>query len=154
MSHTIPLARARHPMWVYEQNYVLLQRLIPGVLSTAEDSVMAAGEGGVLRFCAEERCKYTLTVGISHAFTAGVPGSAESLVRDLYLQARVYRDAGVTEVMGYQGHWRFLPEYDYPNAGMFLPDEKRQANFLLYELLCHFMTRDYRIMDIPDTADA
>ncbi len=148
MSHTIPLARARHPMWVYEQNYALLHRLVPGVVSQAEDAVLLAEGDAQLRFTVQECCKYTLTVSISHNMNLQPAAAA-----DLCLQVRIYRDVGVAEVMGYQGHWRFLPEYAYPNDKMFLPDEKRQTNFLLYELLCHFMAKGCRAVDLPDTAD-
>lgn len=143
MSHTIPVGRTRHPMWFYEQNYALLHRLVPEGLSLGEDVLLAARESGLLRFRVEEQYKYTLTVGITHAFSA-----RSVAVSELYLQVRIYCDAGVAEVMGYQGHRRFLPTYDYPNENMLLPDEKRQTNFLLYELLCHFMTRNRQFVDM------
>ena len=53
------------------------------------------------------------------------------------LNVRIYHDACVAEVMGYQKHRHFTSRYDYPNPDMFHKNEKQQLNKFLGEWLDH-----------------
>lgn len=53
------------------------------------------------------------------------------------MQVRMYHDANMAEVLGYQGQKRFEGRYQYPNPTMRLPDEKTQLNRFLADWLGH-----------------
>ena len=102
-------------MWVYENNYVSLMQLLPFLFE----------EDGLARVCGRhfnatiaisilEQCRYTQEIEIKQIFdesTAHLPG--------LTMKVRVYHDAQLAEVIGYQGHKRLLSKYSYPNQKMF-----------------------------------
>jgi uncharacterized protein YqiB (DUF1249 family) len=60
---------------------------------------------------------------------------------------RLYHDARVAEVLGFQGQGRFKPHYDYPNEQMYLPDEKRQVNLMLRDVLNYCRARRFTFAD-------
>ncbi len=131
MSHTIEQHRQRTPMWVYEKNYRFLRRLLPFAHGAPTGLLAEARLGGDrVRVRLVENSPYTQVVELRHDFAgdSGFLPAVEFLVR-------LYHDARVAEVIRYQNQRRFRGRYDYPNARMFHPDEKRQTNLLLHDWL-------------------
>lgn len=62
------------------------------------------------------------------------------------IQVRLYHDATVAEVIGWEGQRKFEARNDYPNKKMYQTDEKAQLNRFLGELLERCLT-DGRILD-------
>jgi len=149
MTHTIAKTRTRNPMWVYEHNYVSLVRLVPSLLDDVEHLTLLGASSQTLSFSVIERCRYTLGVTLSYAVRP-----EHVLVPDVRMELRLYQDACLAEVIAYQGHRRFLADYPYPNSKMLHPDEKRQSNLLLHDVLSHFRACDYRAPDAMGVSNA
>ncbi len=77
-----------------------------------------------------ERTPYTVLLRLKSSY---IPHSKFSL--ETIMQVRIYHDAKVAEVIQVQGHQRIRSHYAYPNSLMYLPDEKRQSNKLLSDIL-------------------
>ncbi len=84
--------------------------------------------GGTLQVELDERHKYMLLLDLSSRLALkGVP--------DLKLKLRVYLDARVAEVIGYQGASYIPPRYQSSVNRGELRDERQQLNRMLFELL-------------------
>lgn len=142
MTHTIDTARQRNPMWIFEHNYAAMVSLVPDVCRGSDEIVLRSVRQDELRLRVLERTAYTLTVELIHRTER-----ASALIPDLVMGVRMYQDARLAEVLAYQRHRRFHPVYPYPNEHMYHPDEKRQANQLLSDLLRHFIACGYRYSD-------
>mgnify|MGYP002713021021 CR=1 FL=1 len=141
MSHTIKRFAENTPMWVYEENFRLLVRLLPE-LGEGECFRIFSAEGRTdVEIRVIERCKYTVTLEITKYF-----GSGGKLLPDLSMKARVYYDARVVEVMSYQECHRIPSRYEVSDAIRFHLDEKFQSNELLHDLLCYCFGRDYDVV--------
>jgi len=128
-------------MWLFEVNFELLQRLLPRLEEAhCFDCPPPGGGAARLEVRVTERARYTTTLSLHHAFR-----SSGRLLADLTMRVRLYHDAGVAEVTGYQGCQRLPPPYEVTASGRFQRDEKRQANRLLHELLSHFAGCSSRI---------
>ena len=139
MSHTITQLRQRSPMWVYEENYAFLVRLLPFLLENEGNlRVCARHLHAVMEIAILEQCPYTQTIEIKQIFKHKSPH-----LPGLSLKVRIYHDAQLAEVISYQGHSRILPKYTYPNKQMFHRDEKRQANYLLNDWLATMREADF-----------
>lgn len=149
MSHTIAKPRLSNPMWMYERNYASLSRLAPSILDDVDQLTLLGARAQTLSLRVTERCRYTLSLSLAYAMRP-----EHVLVPDVRMELRLYQDACLVEVVGYQGHRRFLAEYRYPNPKMLHPDEKRQANLLLRDLLAHFSAYDYWAADPMDLSSA
>jgi len=126
-------------MWVYEENYVFLVRLLPFLLENDGDlRVCARHLHAVMEIAILEQCPYTQTIEIKQIFKHKSPH-----LPGLSLKVRIYHDAQLAEVISYQGHSRILPKYNYPNEKMFHRDEKRQANYLLNDWLATMREADF-----------
>ncbi len=139
MSHTISQSSPRSPMWLFEENYRLLQRLLPELEQGADRFVLSAAEGEELELLILERCKYTTIVELTKPFA--VDGE---WLPDLSMQLRVYHDAGVVEVGAYQGCHRLPARYQVSEQGRHHRDDKRQINHLLHDLLLYCLRLGYR----------
>lgn len=82
-----------------------------------------------LRLTVRDRAPYTTTLLIEEV------DQRSEFVPPLMLEVRLYHDASTAEVVGYQNQAHFWPRYRYPNSRMRMPDEKRQINALLTEVL-------------------
>jgi uncharacterized protein YqiB (DUF1249 family) len=126
-------------MWVYENNYASLMRLLPFLFEEEGLArVYARHLNATLVVSILEQCRYTQEIEIKQVFneaTQHLPG--------LVMKVRVYHDAQLAEVISYQGHSRILPKYSYPNEKMFHRDEKRQANYLLNDWLATMREADF-----------
>ena len=132
MSHTIAALRAKNPMWVYERNYAMLVDLFPKLMQehmpSDEARIELPDRAGVCTRIVE-RCRYTLTMVLAEVFKG-------DLVPEINMNVRLYHDAGMAEVIAYQGFNRLLPKYrDLERGRPSKLEEKRQANLLLYDWL-------------------
>lgn len=147
MSHTIVHSSPRSPMWVFEENYRLLQQLLPEMEAGGDRYVLCADDGSqqALELLILERCPYTTIIELNKPFfTDGV------WMPDLRMQLRVYHDAQAVEVAAYQGCHRIPARYQVDDSGRHLRDEKRQINLLLHELLLYCQRNGYREQRQPN----
>lgn len=126
-------------MWVFEENYRLLQRLLPEFDQGGDRLVLADQEGEELELLILERCRYTTMVSLSKPFN--IDGE---WLPDLSMQLRVYHDARVVEVAAYQGCYRIPSRYQVQSQGRHHKDDKRQINFLLHDLFLYCIRLGYR----------
>lgn len=141
MTHTIATTR-KSPLWVYEDNFRLLNELAPD-LGAGDRFVLEDGPGGQsLAIEVSERCKYTYILEVVHYFSAG-----NEVLADLRMRVRLYFDAQVAEVTGYQDCARLPARYEVKSPGRFHRGEKRQTNELLNHLLRHCLRRSYLLSE-------
>jgi uncharacterized protein YqiB (DUF1249 family) len=141
MSHVLNVSPG-NPIWVFEENYRLFMRLLPVVLGEGERLTLVSHRAdGDLRLRVVEDARYTTTLELSKPFSID-----NQWLPDLIMKVRIYYDAEVVEVMGYQGCDRIPPRYQVSRHGRFHRDEKRQVNYLLNDLLRHCLRYDYRLV--------
>ena len=131
MSHTIATLRAKDPMWVYERNYALLTGMYSNLdaQDTNEVATFFIPGRGETQVHIVERCRYTLTVVLTEAYSA-------KAVPEIKMQVRLYHDAKLAEVVSYQGFTNLLPKHrDLGKGNPQNHQEKRQANLLLHDWL-------------------
>jgi hypothetical protein len=133
-------------MWVFEENYRLLLQLLPEMEAGGDRYYLAADDGTQpLEILVLERARYTTFIELSKPFyVQGV------WMPDLSMQLRIYHDAGVVEVVAYQGCQRIPARYEVESHAPFHRDEKRQVNLLLHELLRYCRRNAYREVKQPD----
>lgn len=108
----------------------------------------AAGRAGhelAITMQLREAAKYTTTIRI-------VVDSATPYT-NYCLDARLYHDATLAEVIAWQGRRGFQPKYSCPNPDMYQPNEKAQLNRFLGELL-EFCLVEGRVQRAIATTDA
>jgi len=139
VTHTIQAQCSRAPMWAYEKNFVLLHSLFPDIDITDRFEFVSAQSD--IRFTMQvlERCRYTSMLELRQKLDL-----PENYMQDLVMKVRIYYDARLVEVTGYEGIRRLQPDYCYPNKKMMLKDEKRQANILLHEWLSLVLAHDLK----------
>lgn len=146
MSHTIPSDARKNPMWVFEENYRLLRRLLSDLADGPDEWTLCSDESErELRIRVVERCKYTTVIELHKAFVVD-----DELLPDLTMRLRIYDDAEVTEVSGYQGCHRLPARYQVGDGVHFKRDEKRQINFLLEDLLRYCLRRRFRDCSVAE----
>ncbi|WP_220495604.1 DUF1249 domain-containing protein [Oceanospirillum sediminis] len=117
-----------------EGNYIRLLKLLPDLDEndqwqfTVSDNAMHLGD---LAIKVTERSKYTTLLRIWHQDDWG------GWLQQPELSVRMYHDARLAEVVGYQKQRHFDGRYRYPNPRMRQPDEKMQINQFLAEWLNH-----------------
>ena len=130
-----------------DANYIRLLQLVPDVFngdSTADGDCVEIGirtEGNqciLIKIGVVERFKYTTSLSI---YLRGDDHSP--WIRWPTLQVRVYHDLKTAEVSSFEQHRHFQSRYEYPNHGMFHPDEKAQLNRFLGELLSHCLANGH-----------
>ena len=85
-------------------------------------------QGGEVQVALQERHKYMLLLTLRSPMALGV-------IPDLCLTLRLYLDARVAEVIGYQGVEFIPPRYLVSPRRGELRDERQQLNRMLFELL-------------------
>lgn len=131
MSHTITALRAKNPMWVYERNYALLVGMFSKLIEQSIDEVATFNipGRGETRIHVVERCRYTLTMVLTEAYSA-------EAVPEISMRVRLYYDAHLAEVIAYQGFTDMLPKHlDLGRGNPQNHQEKQQANALLHDWL-------------------
>lgn len=146
MSHTIATLRAKNPMWVYERNYALLVGLFSNLLDQPLDNVtrLSIPGRGETQVQVVERCRYTLTLVLTEAYSANV-------VPEISMRVRLYHDAHLVEVIAYQGFSDLLPKYkDLGRGNPQNHQEKLQANMLLHDWLVSLQKSHVPMQSISD----
>lgn len=122
-----------------ELNYLRLRKLMSDMASVERREF---GLGGVrLEISVRERSRYTTLLELQQQGDAGVRLASPRL------QVRVYHDAAMAEVVGWEGARRVNPRYPYPNKKMYQRDEKRQWNRFLGEWLQHCLDSGHSLLD-------
>jgi hypothetical protein len=114
-----------------DTNYVRLRKLVPQMHRGARRDIgIAVGDGRQVRVRIEvqDHAPYTSTMRLRQDGAIWGERAPEMTVR-------VYHDARMAEVVAYQQVRAPRGRYEYPNARMHAPDEKRQLNRLLSEWL-------------------
>lgn len=139
MKYTLPHYTVDSPLWLFEENYQLLLELF--TFDADEDGLLQAvvGEAERLEISVVERSRYTLTIALRKSVNFG-----KAWVPDIAMEARLYFDAHVAEVLSYQNCRRLPAPYAVQGSVPFHKDEKRQANRLLNELLEHCLSQGLR----------
>jgi len=120
-----------------ETNYQLLVSMLPDLSDMDHVTITGKNHDTQLQIDVVERTKYTTLINI----VSNTLDYTDFLPR-IKLNVRMYHDAHVAEVLTVQGHRRIKPHYSYPNDDMYLPDEKKQSNRLLAELLLFCRSSD------------
>ena len=110
-----------------EANYVRLLRLFPDYQQANECRFKLGSRLIVMTVI--ERDRHTTTLSIDYHAT-DLP---ELMHSNLHL--RMYHDVAMAEVVKLRSGRRLESRYDYPNSDMHQPDEKRQQNTFVAELL-------------------
>lgn len=147
MTHTIPanhLKSSSRILRTFEDNYKILLRLF-APLFNGEDKIMlnAAGEAMPISVKVCERHKYMTIIELNQRL------AEDQKIPDMLLRLRLYFDARVAEVIGYQGIERIPARYQFKLERGDLRDEKMQVNLLLNEFLNHIVNKGYRSLGTP-----
>jgi len=117
-----------------EVNYCRLLKLLPDLDDTQQWHFAVSDESlhlGEMAIKVTERSKYTTLLRIFQKDNWG------DWLSQPELSVRLYHDARMAEVVGYQKQRHFDGRYLYPNTKMRQPDEKLQINLFLGEWLAH-----------------
>ena len=126
-------------MWYFERNYVALMDMLAVLDLSGRQAVQFEIAGDQVIMSLAEQTRYTLLISIRHQFS-----HLEPIVPELQFDVRLYLDAQLAEVVGYQGVRYLQYKYPYPNKGMRQPDEKRQTNLMLFDWLCACSRLNFR----------
>lgn len=110
-----------------EGNYLRLRRIFPDSENTNRRQITIGRATLVLEV--SERSRYTTTFQLTHLSALSTPFGG------VRINVRLYHDARMAEVVGFQSHRRLEGRYPYPNPQMYQRDEKQQQNRYLGELL-------------------
>ncbi len=124
-----------------ELNFQRLLTLCPGLDETLVVRIAIPGRDGrefVIRVL--DRARYTTELEIHEGGQPAVPWLALPAMR-----VRLYHDARLAEVVGFDGVWRVRPRNPYPNRVMHQPDEKAQWNRFLAEWLSSVADSGYAV---------
>lgn len=113
---------------VCEINYGRLSRLLRLESVEHEFYLDLASQHLAVRIKIVEERRYTTMLEIEQ-------DSAHPWLGPQSMQVRLYHDARMAEVMGYQQQGQFAGRYTYPNSHMHQPDEKLQLNEFLAQWL-------------------
>lgn len=116
-----------------EANYARMMQLLPSLAEC--DQWVYEVPGGQMQWhihiAIADRARYTTTLDIRQH------DGLQHWNSEALLQVRLYHDAQVAEVLGWQQHRRVQPRYEYPNRQMYQCNEKAQINQFLGEWLSH-----------------
>jgi len=112
-----------------EMNFHQMIRLLPGIRQGREAWSFAAGchdKGFKVRINVIEDAPFTTTLAVEQS---------HSSVETPRIVVRLYHDVNMAEIVSWDHHRHWLPEYPYPNPKMYHPDEKLVLNQFLGEWL-------------------
>ncbi len=130
MTYLLKKDRNRRPMWYFERNYCALTEMLDQARLLEFGRIQFELGAYPVELEVLEETRYTILLKILQKFSA-----TDLILRDVTFTVRIYQDARLAEVISYQGRHSIQYKYPYPNEGMFLPDEKKQCNLLLYDWL-------------------
>ncbi|WP_245929233.1 DUF1249 domain-containing protein [Agarilytica rhodophyticola] len=112
-----------------EMNFHQLISLLPGIRKGVEHWSFAAGRDDLafdVKMSVVETARYTSTIKIEQ--------NHQNLETPCIV-VRLYHDVNMAEIISWDNHRYWLPEYSYPNKKMYHPDEKLALNKFLNEWL-------------------
>ena len=116
---------------VCEANYMRLLKLLPAAQTKRAFSLNVG----------KDKITVTLNISEEHPYTTMLDvqqqGIQSQWLQPQSMQVRMYHDASMAEVLGYQQHGQVQGRYTYPNTHMHQPDEKMQLNLFLAQWLGH-----------------
>ena len=116
-----------------EMNFHCVVRLLPGLRDGVERWSFSAGEESeALNVSVEvlEAAPYTTTIMMQQCRVGGNEYLCEPRI-----VIRLYHDVGMAEIVSWDNHRHWQPQYCYPNDKMYLPNEKFALNQFLSEWL-------------------
>jgi uncharacterized protein YqiB (DUF1249 family) len=134
-----------------ESNYFRLLQLFPDYeTSNFREFNLSGGER--VRIDIVERCRYTTCMKVHQQ------GGLNGWLTSPQFEVRVYHDARMAEVIGFQSRRRAAARYPYPNPDMHARDEKAQQNLFLAEWLGHCLEQGCSVegfaASLPGAVDA
>ena len=139
MTHSIKETRIKNPMWYFERNYTVLSAMLEEIQLERFGVAYFDLGGCPVEISLVENTRYTRLVKICQELSG-----KGSFLSDITFDVRIYEDAHLAEVISYQGKSRIKFKYEYPNNNMYVPDEKRQGNLLLYDWLSTCTRLNYK----------
>ncbi len=134
MSHTNPYYGATTPTALYEANYRRFIKLFNNVTDILPAQRVELASARIHLYVLEQH-KYTSVVLFSKYLSFQEWRGQHGYFNKVEMELRVCHDAGVIEVIAYQGHKPIVSAISYPNQQMRQIDEKKQLNLLLKEIL-------------------
>ena len=113
-----------------EMNFHQFVKLLPGLRSGQDSWAFNAGvEKAKLQVYISvlESAPYTTTLSVeqNHHFSQSEPQSqAQASLSTPRIVVRLYHDVNMAEIISWDHHRRWKPQYAYPNINMYQPDEK------------------------------
>ena len=138
------LIHRKNSQRLYESNYRKLVAMLPDIGAFNHVSLSSEDHLVNLSIDVVERTPYTVLLSFVSTFAT----NSEFAPRT-ELQVRLYHDARVAEVTMVQGVRKINSHYEYPNDRMHYPDEKRQGNRLLAEMLNFCYDNNYKKTYVP-----
>lgn len=116
-----------------EMNYHLCMALTPGCRSGVMQwhFTLDSHHNTQVHMRVVESAPYTTTMELLQE------NAQRPYIQSPRIGVRLYHDAEMAEVTGWNGHRHWLPVYQYPNRHMYQRDEKLALNRFLGELLVH-----------------
>ncbi|SMF62407.1 hypothetical protein SAMN02745866_04007 [Alteromonadaceae bacterium Bs31] len=115
-----------------ELNFYRFLNLMPNWQDGEQQWLLAIGNNGnfYVRLRVIDSARYTTTVEVLQQQEGLDPPR---------LVVRLYHDASMAEIISWDGHRHWKPQYTYPNPQMYHPDEKLELNRFLGDWLelCH-----------------
>ncbi|OPX56200.1 hypothetical protein SAMN02745127_00712 [Oceanospirillum multiglobuliferum] len=139
------VAELKRQMAECDANYLRLMRLLPDLERCEHWQFAISDESvdlGVLNINVTERSRYTTLLRIYQQDPWG------EWLDQPELSVRLYHDARMAEVVGYQKQRHFEGRYLYPNPKMRQPDEKLQINLFLGEWLAHLQQYGHSVAPV------
>lgn len=146
MPRPLPRHQRRNPIGLFEENYRLLQALLPAwEEGETLQRLGSVDNERVLEVELRDRGPYTTMLALKMPFS-----SAGVALPELRMELRLYHDARVAEVTTYQGCRHIPAPYQVAGHGRWQVDEKRQVNLLLHELLRYCQRNDFASLTAQD----
>lgn len=132
-----------------EANYARLRQLFPAMdRSDRHHFGLPGGDEQIFVLRVLERSPYTCEVEIARLGSGGSRWLTFPAIK-----IRLYHDARLAEVVGFNRVRRIKPCYPYPNSDMHQPDEKAQWNHFLAEWLSICIHNGYAVDSPYEFAD-
>lgn len=142
ISRSLPVdIRGHHALC--EMNFFRMEKLMPGYRNglSAWDYSLGISSGAepgnvTIQLKVIDRAPYTTTVEISQCLIKADGGTYnDELMPGAQLVVRLYNDVKMAEIVSWDKHRNWLPQYTYPNKHMYHPDEKLELNRFLGDWL-------------------
>ncbi len=133
---------------LYEDNYRKLVTMLPDLAFVEHVTLSSDDHMLTVAIDVIERTKYTVLLELNTFYKGNI-----ACILQPKMQLRMYHDAEVAEVVMVQGKRHIRPYYQYPNEAMYLPDEKKQCNKILFEVLSFCGRNKYKKTYLSDPTE-